>query len=127
MAINKISDIDLSFNMNPFDNDIMIKRDHMAVAASLINLFLNDDYAVPYKDDANAGLERSVFKTMPRNARTLVIRDRLITIAKKYEPECEIVDVIVDSDSINKALLARFTFKMKDFSEVYSQSFRLSD
>lgn len=91
---NVYSDLDLDFEINPFDGDIYIKYDDQAVKRSLRNLILTERFEKPFQPNIFVGIRQNLFE-LNTPIDMAVLKQNIIDIINRYEPRVYDTDVVV--------------------------------
>lgn len=93
-------DIDLNFIPHPLTGDLTFKTGKSAVEQSMKNLILTNYYERGFNVEAGSNLTDNLFDNFtPLIAQTM--KDNIIQVLKNFEPNVEVVDVIVEQEESN--------------------------
>ena len=86
------ADLDLDFDMHPFNRDITKKYDEAAISRSIRNLVLTNKYERPFKPELGGGIRELLFENIDLIS-VREIEKRIETLITFYEPRVKDVSV----------------------------------
>lgn len=93
-------DIDINFIPHPLTGDLSVKTGKSAVEQSMKNLVLTNFYERGFNVEAGSNLTDNLFEEFtPLTAQTM--KDNIIQVLRNFEPNIEIVNVIVEQEESN--------------------------
>jgi phage baseplate assembly protein W len=103
------SDFRKDLKISPVSKDITILKDEEAVKQSIKNLLLTDPGERPMQPFLGGGIKGLLFENLTPGVLKL-IKEKVTSTIKTYEPRADLIDVIVSSDyDDNKvSVLVRF-------------------
>lgn len=109
---NIYSDLDLDFEVNPFDGDLYIKYDDQAVKRSLRNLLLTERFEKPFQPNVFVGIRQNLFE-LNTPIDIAVLKQNISDIINRYEPRVYDVDVVVRTnyDSNEVTIIISYTIR----------------
>ena len=94
------SDLDASFNRNPFTGDVYLKKDIEAVKKSIINIVLTGNFERPFQPRFGANIRQYLFETLDENVID-TIQSVITNIIELYEPRARVLSVYVSEDDLD--------------------------
>lgn len=103
------SDLDLDFGKHPVTGDILKKKDVLAVATSLKNLFNTSNYERLFQPDIGCDLKRMLFEPIDVTS-TVLMQDVIKQTIINFEPRVKLQDVSVEAFSEKNGYKVFVTF-----------------
>ena len=114
----RYKDIDLTLAVKTTTGDVFKKLDAAAVKQSIKNLIMTNQLEKPFRPNYGADIRSSLFELADYGDDT-IIKDKIVTNIRRFEPRAEIVDVIVNSvEGYKNTIDVTITFEIKSTSEV---------
>lgn len=96
-----IRDIDLSFNPNPVNKDLMVKTDVNALKNSIVNLAFLDQF-----DLYSIVLKKSIANMIFENTASYTVKLELESVIKdlinRLEPRCKVTNIVINTENDNE-------------------------
>lgn len=106
-------DIDLNFVAHPLTGDLAMKRGKFAVDQSIKNLVLTNYYERGFSVEIGSNLTDSLFDNFtPLLEQT--IKSNITRVISNFEPDVEIVQIIVQMDNPNELLVEIYYSYLND-------------
>jgi len=109
---NIYSDLDLDFEVNPFDGDLYIKYDDQAVKRSLRNLLLTERFEKPFQPNVYVGIRQNLFE-LYTPIDIGVLKQDIFDIINKYEPRVYDLDVKVNTNYDSNEVSISITYSIR--------------
>jgi predicted component of type VI protein secretion system len=109
---NIYSDLDLDFEINPFDGDLYIKYDDQAVKRSLRNLLLTERFEKPFQPNVYVGIRQNLFE-LYTPIDIGVLKQDIFDIINKYEPRVYDLDVKVNTNYDSNEVSISITYSIR--------------
>jgi phage baseplate assembly protein W len=114
----RYKDIDLTLSIKPTTGDVYKKLDAAAVKQAIKNLIMTNQLEKPFRPNYGANIRSSLFELADYGDDT-IIKDKIITNIRRFEPRAEIKEVIVNSvEGYKNTIDVTITFEIKSTSEV---------
>ena len=114
----RYKDIDLTLSIKPTTGDVYKKLDAAAVKQAIKNLIMTNQLEKPFRPNYGANIRSSLFELADYGDDT-IIKDKIITNIRRFEPRAELKEVIVNSVvGYKNTIDVTITFEIKSTSEV---------
>lgn len=112
------SDLDPSFNRNPFTGDVYLKKDIEAVKNSIINIVLTSNFERPFQPKFGGNIRKYLFENLDDNTLD-TIHSVVANIIDLYEPRAQVLGVYIDENAIEANRLSiTIQFRMLSTGQV---------
>jgi phage baseplate assembly protein W len=92
------TDIRGDMSVNPANDDLLLNKNENAIQNSIVNLLTTNFYERPFQPDIGSNVMGLLFELdTPQTVYNL--REAITNTIQAYEPRCQLIDVIVESDS----------------------------
>lgn len=105
------SDIDALLVRNPITNDLAIRTDSRAVSFAIKNLIQTMNGERPFNYNLGSPIKGLLFE-LSGDQLHIIARQIIIDTIRNYEPRAELIDVIIENDQNNNALVVTIIYKM---------------
>jgi len=106
-------DLNLSFVQNPNTGDIAVKTGSNAVKEQLKNLILTNKFERPFQPGVGSNIRDLLFETNDIITEQL-IEDEIRTVVANYQPNANVLDVIVESEREGQGYRIKIIFSVKN-------------
>tara|TARA_Y100000389_G_scaffold163016_1_gene166092 strand:+ start:195 stop:644 length:450 start_codon:yes stop_codon:yes gene_type:complete len=114
----RYKDIDLTLSVKPTTGDVYKKLDAAAVKQAIKNLIMTNQLEKPFRPNYGANIRSSLFELADYGDDT-IIKDKIITNIRRFEPRAEIKEVVVNAvEGYKNTIDVTITFEIKSTSEV---------
>lgn len=100
-SINRWTDIDASFKINPNTRDIQLKRNEDSVKQHIRLLFIDD--GILFRPETNSGVDLQLFDNW-NSASKYFLENRIRTHLERFESRINVLDVSTEFDYDTKRL-----------------------
>lgn len=97
-------DIDFNFSVHPLTGDLSLKTGRTAIEQSLRNLILTNFYERGFNVEIGSNIQSSIFENFSILMQQ-TIKNNVTRLVDNFEPNIEIVDVLVSLDRPNELLI----------------------
>ena len=111
--IKQFSDIDLSFKVNPFTQDIYLKTDEEAVKTALKHLIQTRNFERPFHPEIGTQIHSLMFENFSSAVKIAMERTLKETI-EKFEPRVRLIDLSVQETADANDLKVSINFTLKN-------------
>jgi len=106
-------DLNISFRQNPNTGDIAVKTGSNAVKEQLKNLILTNKFERPFQPGIGSNISDLLFE--PNDIITeQLIEDEIRTVVANYQPNANILEVIVESEREEQGYRVKIIFSVKN-------------
>jgi len=103
------SDLRTDLALNPANDDVLLTTNENAIEQSIKNLLLTNFYERPFQPDIGSNVKSLLFElASPHTAYN--VKEAIKETISNYEPRCEILDVLVESDEDRHSFNVYITF-----------------
>jgi|TARA_Y100001951_G_scaffold57484_1_gene45635 phage baseplate assembly protein W len=106
-------DLNLSFVQNPNTGDIAVKTGSNAVKEQLKNLILTNKFERPFQPGVGSNIRDLLFESNDIITEQL-IEDEIRTVIANYQPNANVLDVIVESEREGQGYRIKIIFSVKN-------------
>lgn len=106
-------DLNLSFVKNPNTGDIAVKTGSNAVKEQLKNLILTNKFERPFQPGVGSNIRDLLFESNDIITEQL-IEDEIRTVIANYQPNANVLDVIVESEREGQGYRIKIIFSVKN-------------
>lgn len=104
-------DIDMAFKPHPISGKVKVKHNIDAIKQALKNLVMYNKYEVPFESNMYCGIKDLLFENMDGDMVTMVvIKSRIESVIKRYEPRAMLNDVVVNFSHDQHAIDLKIVF-----------------
>ena len=104
-------DLNLSFVQNPNTGDIAVKTGSNAVKEQLKNLILTNKFERPFQPGVGSNIRDLLFESNDIITEQL-IEDEIRTVIANYQPNANVLDVIVESEREGQGYRIKIIFSV---------------
>lgn len=97
-------DIDLNFSVHPLTGDLSLKTGKSAIEQSMKNLLLTSYYERGFNVEIGSDINGSIFENYSLLMQQ-TIKNNIIKLLNNFEPNVEVVDVLVDMEQSGELLI----------------------
>ena len=109
-------DLNLSFVKNPNTGDIAVKTGSNAVKEQLKNLILTNKFERPFQPGVGSNIRDLLFESNDIITEQL-IEDEIRTVIANYQPNANVLDVIVESEREGQGYRIKIIFSVVNETE----------
>lgn len=119
------SDIRSDLAVNPATDDLLLLTNENAVEQSIKNLLQTDFYERPFQPTLGSNIRSLLFELdTPQTAYNL--KEAIIKTIENFEPRCQLIDVIIESDPDRNAYNCYITYNIIGDQGEFTTEFVLS-
>lgn len=111
------TDIDLTLAVKPTSGEVYKKINSASVKQAIKNLIMTNQLEKPFRPKYGANI-RSLLFELADYGEDFIIKERIISSIRRYEPRAEIIDILVSKeDDYKNTVNTTITFKILGTSE----------
>ena len=107
----KYKDISMSFDTNPFNNDLIGLKDSSAIARSIRNIVFTQPGEKFFQPDFGSKISESLFEIVDDSS-AITIRDEIRSSIINYEPRVNLLDVLVNPNPDENEMNVTITYEI---------------
>lgn len=113
------TDLDLTFQINPFNGDIVKLINADAIKGSIINLVSTMNYERPFHPELGSPVYGLLFElASPITAQ--IIRTAIINLITTFEPRADLTAVTVTAGDDQNSYAVEVDFQLANFTETFT-------
>lgn len=105
------SDLWITFQRNPFSNDLQTVKDEVAIKQSLLTLVKTNIYERPFNPELGSRIQGLLFENFEEGI-SADIEDELSVLISNYEPRVSVISIESTEDVDNNAISIVINFSI---------------
>tara|TARA_B100001093_G_C26703348_1_gene960086 strand:- start:317 stop:718 length:402 start_codon:yes stop_codon:yes gene_type:complete len=104
------SDLRSDLAVNPANDDVILSVNEKAIETSIINLLQTNFYERPFQPEIGSNI-RSLLFELATPQMQYNLKEAVLETIENFEPRCQILDVLVESNEDEHSLKVYITFQ----------------